>query len=162
MLFAIPRGEKSYIGTTDTFYQGDLQSPKISKEDYMYLLQEVNQQFQIHVEGKKISNHVGREFVRLWRQGEGRNPSEISRKDEIWHSASGMLSIAGGKLTGYRKMAERVVDEICDFYKREFSILYRPCQTEKLPISGGEFKDTTEYESKLQAFIKQENRNGAS
>ena len=41
------------------------------------------------------------------------------------------------------------------FINVEFGILYRPCQTEKLPISGGEFKDTREYESKLQAFIKQ-------
>ena len=153
MLFAIPRGEKSYIGTTDTFYQEDVQSPKITKEDYMYLLQEVNQQFQIQLQQTDIeSSWAG---IRPLISGKGGNPSEISRKDEIWHSASGMLSIAGGKLTGYRKMAERVVDEICDFYKREFGILYGPCQTEKLPISGGEFKDITEYEVKLQAFIKQ-------
>ena len=41
---------------------------------------------------------------------EGKDPSEISRKDEIWESASGLVTIAGGKLTGYRKMAETVVD----------------------------------------------------
>ena len=153
MLFAIPRGEKSYIGTTDTFYQEDVQSPKITKEDYMYLLQEVNQQFQIQLKQTDIeSSWAG---IRPLISGKGRNPSEISRKDEIWHSASGMLSIAGGKLTGYRKMAERVVDEICDFYKREFDIAYSHCQTEKLAISGGEFRSVAEYEIALQMLIKQ-------
>ena len=41
---------------------------------------------------------------------EGKDPSEISRKDEIWESTTGLVTIAGGKLTGYRKMAETVVD----------------------------------------------------
>lgn len=153
MLFAIPRGEKTYIGTTDTFYQEDLQSPKINKEDSMYLLQEVNHQFQIHLKVTDIeSSWAG---IRPLISGKGRNPSEISRKDEIWHSSSGMLSIAGGKLTGYRKMAERVVDEICDYFKQEFDRLYAPCQTKKLPISGGEFEDIEAYRVKLQVLIKQ-------
>ena len=40
---------------------------------------------------------------------EGKDPSEISRKDEVWEADSGLITIAGGKLTGYRKMAETVV-----------------------------------------------------
>lgn len=153
MLFAIPRGGKSYIGTTDTFYQDDLQSPKITKEDCMYLLAEVNHQFEINLQLADIeSSWAG---IRPLISGKGRNPSEISRKDEIWYSPSGMLSIAGGKLTGYRKMAERVVDEICDFFKQEFGMIYAHCQTEKLPISGGEFENSGEYETALQMFIKQ-------
>lgn len=153
MLFIIPRGEKSYIGTTDTFYQDDLISPKITKEDCIYLLREINHQFEINLQVTDIeSSWAG---IRPLISGKGRNPSEISRKDEIWHSSSGMLSIAGGKLTGYRKMAERVVDVICDFFKKEFGILYADCQTEKLPISGGEFNGSMEYETTLQALIKQ-------
>ena len=41
---------------------------------------------------------------------QGKDPSEISRKDEIWEADSGLITIAGGKLTGYRKMAENVLD----------------------------------------------------
>lgn len=153
MLFVIPRGEKSYIGTTDTFYQGDLLSPKITKEDCMYLLSEVNHQFEIDLQITDIeSSWAG---IRPLISGRGKNPSEISRKDEIWNSTSGMISIAGGKLTGYRKMAERVVDEICAFLKNKFGILFDHCQTEKLPISGGEFGGSEQYEKSLQMLIKQ-------
>ncbi len=41
---------------------------------------------------------------------EGKDPSESSRKDEIWEGKSGLLTIAGGKLTGYRHMAQDIVD----------------------------------------------------
>ena len=43
---------------------------------------------------------------------DGKNPSEISRKDEVWQSLAGLFTIAGGKLTGYRKMAESIVNTI--------------------------------------------------
>ena len=49
---------------------------------------------------------------------DGKSPSELSRKDEIFVSASGLISIAGGKLTGYRKMAERTVDKIAKRMER--------------------------------------------
>ncbi|MFP3326101.1 glycerol-3-phosphate dehydrogenase, partial [Planococcus sp. SIMBA_160] len=45
---------------------------------------------------------------------EGKDPSEISRKDEVWTSSSGLITIAGGKLTGYRKMAEHIVNLVRD------------------------------------------------
>jgi glycerol-3-phosphate dehydrogenase len=65
---------------------------------------------------------------------EGKDPSEISRKDEVWQSPSGLITIAGGKLTGYRKMAETVVDLIA----KQLGGTYPPCQTKHLPISGGD------------------------
>lgn len=153
MLFVIPRGGKSYIGTTDTFYQDDLQYPITTKEECMYLLKELHGQFDIHLQVSDIeSSWAG---IRPLISANGRNPSEISRKDEIWHSSSGMLSIAGGKLTGYRKMAERVVDEVCEFLKYKHGFLYKTCQTERLPISGGEFRDSVEYEKACQELITQ-------
>ncbi len=66
---------------------------------------------------------------------EGKNPSEISRKDEIWESSSGLITIAGGKLTGYRKMAEVIVDYLV---KKFTNRKLRPCITKQLPLSGGE------------------------
>lgn len=153
MLFVIPRGEKAYIGTTDTFYQDDLQSPVVTVEDSMYLLRELHHQFDIHLQMSDIeSSWAG---IRPLISEAGRNPSEISRKDEIWHSSSGLLSIAGGKLTGYRKMAERVVDEVCDFFKNRYGRSYLNCQTESLPISGGEFGGSLAYEKSIQNLITQ-------
>lgn len=49
---------------------------------------------------------------------EGKDPSEISRKDEIWEGKSGLLTIAGGKLTGYRHMAQDIVDLVSKHLKK--------------------------------------------
>lgn len=69
---------------------------------------------------------------------EGKDPSEISRKDEIWVSDSGLITIAGGKLTGYRKMAETVVDKVGKLLAEEgFKADLKPCQTKDIAISGG-------------------------
>src|SRR5690606_1337083 len=85
------------------------------------------------------------------------NPNEISRKDEIFISTSGLYSIAGGKLTGYRKMAQQIVDRIVDEFKED-GILYTASTTASLPISGGEvggsqgfisFKEQKRKEGKL-------------
>src|SRR5699024_8657814 len=62
---------------------------------------------------------------------------EISRKEEIFISDSGLISMAGGKLTGYRKMAEEAVDTVVKQFKEE-GILYDKSSTKDLPISGGE------------------------
>src|SRR5699024_8345814 len=66
------------------------------------------------------------------------DPDEISRKDEIFISDSGLISMAGGKLTCYRKMAEDAVDTVVKQLKEEEVILYSQSETEHLPISGGE------------------------
>jgi glycerol-3-phosphate dehydrogenase len=73
---------------------------------------------------------------------DGKDPSELSRKDELFESQSGLISIAGGKLTGYRKMAERVVDCVVrqlksDLVDREI----KSCRTRKYPLGGGNFTD---------------------
>ncbi len=109
MIFAIPRDRKTYVGTTDTFYDGDLSHPVMTVSDQAYLLEAMNYMFpRVGVKEQDIeSSWAG---VRPLIFEEGKDPSEISRKDEIWVSHSGMTTIAGGKLTGYRKMAETVTD----------------------------------------------------
>ncbi len=104
MVFAIPRNGKTYVGTTDTFYEGDIAHPKMSTEDRSYLIKAINDMFpDVRIREQDIeSSWAG---LRPLIYEEGKDPSEISRKDEIWESDSGLITIAGGKLTGYRKMA---------------------------------------------------------
>ena len=71
-------------------------------------------------------------------QEEGKSPSEISRKDEIFQSDSGLLSIAGGKLTGYRKMAEKIVDRVAQQLTVESNYDFQPAQTRDLTLGGGD------------------------
>jgi glycerol-3-phosphate dehydrogenase len=137
MVFAIPRDGKSYIGTTDTDYQEDLVHPRVTKEDRDYLIEAVNHMFPT----VKLTPEDVESFwagIRPLIHEEGKSPSEISRKDEIFHSPTGLITIAGGKLTGYRKMAEKVVDLIAEELKRETGKTYPDCMTDKITISGGD------------------------
>lgn len=108
-LFTVPYGAQVYVGTTDTSYEGPLDEPAVTVEDAEYVFETLARSFP--------DLHLGPEHVvgtwaglRPLVHEEGRNPSEISRKDEIAVSANGLVTIAGGKLTTYRRMAERVVD----------------------------------------------------
>lgn len=105
MVFAIPRDGKTYVGTTDTDYVGDIAHPRMSEEDRRYLLSCVNEMFpELKLDASDVeSSWAG---LRPLIYEEGKSPSEVSRRDEIFRSPSGLITIAGGKLTGYRKMAE--------------------------------------------------------
>lgn len=137
MIFAIPRNDKTYVGTTETDYNGNFATPTLMKSDQDYLLDAINEMFpSLKLTENEI--HSSWAGLRPLISEEGKKPGEISRKDEIFRSASGLISIAGGKLTGYRKMAEKVVDLVVDDFKVEEGILYSNSETVNLPISGGE------------------------
>ena len=136
MLFVIPREGKVYIGTTDTFYKDDIVNPKATQDDVSYLLKCVNDIFptvQLSVNDVE-SGWVG---LRPLIQKPGKGPSEISRKDELFISESGLITIAGGKLTGYRKMAQHVIDLISKKVKHAEGKNIPLCSTENIPLSGG-------------------------
>ena len=137
MIFAIPRGDKTYVGTTDTFYDGDIVHPTVTEEDRDYILKAIDYMFpSLEITKEQIdSSWAG--LRPLIAEG-GKNPSEISRKDEIFTSNSGLYSMAGGKLTGYRKMAEEVVDAITKEIASEQGIMFSKTSTMHLPISGGD------------------------
>jgi len=121
MIFAIPRGRSTYVGTTDTFYEANLNRVVATKQDAKYLVDAVNNMFPtIKLTQEDIeSNWAG---LRPLIHEDGKDPSELSRKDEIFISDTGLISIAGGKLTGYRKMAQRVIETVLktmDVKKRE-------------------------------------------
>jgi len=136
MMFAIPREGKTYVGTTDTVYDEDIVHPHITAKDHYYIINAIHYMFpDVNINISDIeSNWAG---VRPLIQEEGKNPSDISRKDEIWKSDSGLITIAGGKLTGYRKMAETVVDLLAEQLYAEEKVKYPGGQTGVLPISGG-------------------------
>lgn len=154
MIFAIPRGRTTYIGTTDTDYTGDLEHVITTKEDAVYLIDAVNQTFpSINLALADIeSSWAG---LRPLIHEEGKSASALSRKDEIFISDSGLISIAGGKLTGYRKMAERIVDLVI---KRHFEEkILKPCTTDTHQLAGGNFKsakEVVEYTKRIETQLK--------
>lgn len=152
MIFAIPRDGKAYVGTTDTFYSKDPIHPRMTAEDRTYILDAIHYMFpDVDVtEADVESSWAG---IRPLIHEEGKDPSEISRKDEIWQSASGLLTIAGGKLTGYRKMAETIVDMLSKQFLAEDKIRYEVCKTKHLPISGGDVGGSSKFEEYVESQV---------
>lgn len=154
MIFAIPRDGKTYVGTTDTVYKGDMTNPRLTKSDKQYVINVINFMFPtLNIGEKDIeSSWTG---LRPLIYETGKSASEISRKDEIWESQSGLITIAGGKLTGYRKMAELVVDLINQRFKQENVGHFGECQTKHLPLSGGDVGGSKNFINYIDQKVKE-------
>lgn len=155
MIFAIPREGKVYIGTTDTTYTKNPIKPRMTKADRDYLLEAINGMFpDVQLKPEDVeSSWAG---VRPLIHEEGKSPSEISRKDEIFLSDSGLITIAGGKLTGYRKMAERVLDLVGSQLTEEEGRKILGCSTDRIRLSGGEVGGSNGFSQ----FIKEQVKRG--
>ncbi|OZU87055.1 glycerol-3-phosphate dehydrogenase [Virgibacillus indicus] len=146
MVFAIPREGKTYVGTTDTVYTGNIAHPKMTIEDRDYVLKAIDYMFpEVNIKPEDVeSSWAG---LRPLIHEEGKDPSEISRKDEIFVSDSGFISIAGGKLTGYRKMAESIVNLVGEQLQEEEGRSFPVTQTKELRISGGDVGGSAGFET---------------
>lgn len=144
MIFAIPRLRSTYIGTTDTPYEGDPDKIPTLQRDVDYLLNATNAMFpSVKLTTTDVeSSWAG---VRPLIFEEGKEGAEMSRKDEIFSSNTGLLSIAGGKLTGYRKMAQRVVDRLAEQLAAKGREIAK-ADTKKIILQGGPFEN---YEAVL-------------
>ena len=151
MMFTIPRGRVTYFGTTDTSYQTDKNSVETNLVEATYLISAVNNMFPtINLTLDDVqSSWAG---LRPLIHEEGKPVSELSRKDEIFVSDTELISIAGGKLTGYRKMAERIVDLVAKKYSRKFEKGFDTIKTEKIVLSGGTFANFSEVKSYTDAI----------
>ncbi|KIX90352.1 glycerol-3-phosphate dehydrogenase [Staphylococcus microti] len=153
MIFAIPRDGKAYVGTTDTFYDNDKASPQVNQEDRDYLIDAINYMFPtVNVTDSDIeSTWAG---IRPLILEEGKDPSEISRKDEVWEGKSGLLTIAGGKLTGYRHMAEDIMNLVEKRLKQEYGDKFKAVNTKQIAISGGDVGGSANFENFVQEKVE--------
>jgi glycerol-3-phosphate dehydrogenase len=129
MAFAVPLRDFVWIGTTDTETGEAVERPSIVRADVDYLLEATNRTWPRAAIGDAdvLGAWAG---VRPLIHQEGKAPSEISRRDEVTEEPNGMLTIAGGKLTTYRQMAERVVDMAVAKLGRSA----KPCRTAETPL----------------------------
>ena len=112
VLFALPWGDCTYVGTTDTDYEGDPSDVAATLEDVDYLLGASNVYFPEHQIARKdvISTWAGlRPLISPDANGELSDVAEskVSREHQIIVGQDGMLTIAGGKLTTFRRMGRR-------------------------------------------------------
>jgi glycerol-3-phosphate dehydrogenase len=148
MIFAIPRDGITYLGTTDILYQGDKNNIMSTVDEIDYLLHTINTIIPSSSLSPSdiLSSWVG---VRPLIMEKGKSSTEISRKDEIFISKSGLISIAGGKLTGFRKMAEKVLNKSFQIKGTDYKKFKHSSTTKSEPLSGNSFKS----EQDLNVFL---------
>lgn len=148
MIFAIPRDGSTYVGTTDTTYTDQIERPRVTTSDVEYVLQAANNAFDIKplTVADIQSTWAG---LRPLIHEDGKSPSELSRKDEIFISEHGLVSIAGGKLTGYRKMAERTVDLAFRQIEADGGARFRVSRSSSRKLSGGLFHSLNAFVSEV-------------
>ena len=110
-VFVVPWGDRTYVGTTDTDYDGPLDEPRCNPDDVDYVLRAVNRWVRAPLDADDI--------VGMWaglrplvRGAGSARTADLSRRHRVTVSANGLVSVTGGKLTTYRRMAADTVDEV--------------------------------------------------
>jgi glycerol-3-phosphate dehydrogenase len=133
--------ELTYIGTTDTDYDGPLDDPQCTADDVAYLLKAIN--FSVReplVEADVVGTWAGlRPLVKAASSG---RTADLSRRHRVTRSASGVVTVTGGKLTTYREMAEDTVDELVE-HLEGLPRSARRSRTAKLQVRGAQAVDPT-------------------
>jgi glycerol-3-phosphate dehydrogenase len=127
-IFALPWLGRTLVGTTDNDYEGSLEHVRPAGDDVDYLLAAVNEFFATELAREDLAGaYAG---VRpLISTGDTKKSVDISRKAELYETSSGMITITGGKLTTWRRMAKMVVDRLVEREARD-----APCRTAEIPL----------------------------
>ncbi|MEK9586452.1 MAG: glycerol-3-phosphate dehydrogenase/oxidase [Halieaceae bacterium] len=133
-IFAVPLGQYTYIGTTDDYHPEHEYWPPVTDQDVSYLLATTQRAMPEATLSPDRIVSVWSGIRPLVGDGSGRASKELSRKDEVWTSPSGLLSVGGGKLSAYRAMAERIVDTVIENH----GFTSKPCGTAEVPLPGGD------------------------
>lgn len=203
MVFVVPREEKTYFGTTDTDYQGDLSQPTVEQSDVDYLLEIVNERFpkvkltladiesswaglRPLISGNGGSDYNGGNNGSITEESfqnvvsavekylvnpdarqdvetaisevessidNAVNPSQVSRGSSLDISADGLLTLAGGKITDYRLMAEGALKKIQELLMKKIQKTYILIDSTAYPVSGGKI-DYQNVDEELEQLAK--------
>jgi len=127
-IFALPWLGHTLVGTTDNDYEGPLEHIKPALDDVEYLLEAINTFFGRALQVSDLTGAFA--GVRpLISSGDSKKSVDISRKAELYETSSGMITITGGKLTTWRRMAKMTVDRLV-----EREALEAPCHTQEIPL----------------------------
>src|SRR5207253_5423281 len=127
-IFALPWLGRSLIGTTDNDYEGDIDAVHPSEDDIAYLLGAANEFFGTDLGTSDLTGAFA--GVRpLISTGDPKKSVDISRRAELYETSSGLVTITGGKLITWRRMAKQTVDRMVERSGRE-----APCHTAEIPL----------------------------
>lgn len=142
IMFVLPWGDLAIIGTTDTDSSLSPDDIPVEPADVVYLLRSANAYFPNArlTDADVVATYAG---LRPLLAQSGKSASQVSREHHILQGPSGMWTIAGGKLTTYRRMAQEMVDRVVRELRRTYGVKtpVAPCRTEREPLPGGEARD---------------------
>ena len=140
-VFVVPWGDLTYVGTTDTDYDGPIDDPQCTPEDIEYLLRAINGAVSEPItEGEILGTWAG--LRPLVKDATSNRTADLSRRHKVRRSASGVVTITGGKLTTYREMAADTVDEVVELLGPLDHPVARRTRTKKLRLRGADGYET--------------------
>ena len=178
MIFTIPREGKTYFGTTDTDFRGDYAHPTVEQGDVDYLLGIINKKYpsahltiddveaswagvrpliEVEVEGNEAADAATGASV----SDSTSAPSAVSRGSSLTEAEDGLITLAGGKLTDYRIMANGAMDKILEKLHDKFSKNFTLQDSAEIKVAGGDF-DSDNAEEELARIAKEGEEAGLS
>ena len=178
MIFTIPREGKTYFGTTDTDFRGDYAHPTVEQGDVDYLLSIINKKYpsahltiddveaswagvrpliEVEVEGNESADAATGASV----SDSTSAPSAVSRGSSLTEAEDGLITLAGGKLTDYRIMANGAMEKILEKLRDKFSKNFTVQDSAEIKVAGGDF-DSDNAEEELARIAKEGEEAGLS
>ena len=139
----VPKGDGTfrytYVGTTDTAYDGPVDDPQCTRDDIQYVLDALNASVTTGVTMDDVTGVWSglRPLVKAT-GGEAGRTADLSRRHKVSVSGSGVVTVTGGKLTTYREMAEDTIDEAETLLGRS-----NRCRTKTLSLHGATARATS-------------------
>jgi glycerol-3-phosphate dehydrogenase len=152
MLFAVPYGDYTYIGTTDTDYPGDPGQARVETDDVAYVIEAANSAFTVDLSPDDVLSTWAGVRPLVYEEG---TPSDVGRDYEIQVGPEGFITIAGGKLTTYRAMAEDLVDGVVRQEARRLGGARPPCRTASTTLPGGDLDRFERYREATAAALEE-------
>ena len=136
--FVVPWEGRVNIGTTDTDYNGDKDAPGAVAAEVTNILQAINAYFpSAQLEPSDVISAWAGLRPLISSGNTKQSTTAVSRKEEIFTDRDGLISLAGGKLTTYRLMAERGIDLATEQLRDRFGVQAKPVSTKQILLSGG-------------------------
>jgi len=152
MMFAAPYGDYTYIGTTDTDYTGDPGQVRAETDDVAYSIEAANSAFTVGLSPDDVLSTWAGVRPLVYEEG---TPSEVGRDYDIQVGPEGFITIAGGKLTTYRAMAEDLVDTVVRQEARRLGGARPPCRTASTILPGGDLDRFERYREAAAAPLEE-------
>ncbi len=154
--FVVPWEGRVNIGTTDTDYRGDKDAPGALEAEVTNILQAINAYFpSAQLEPSDVISAWAGLRPLISSGNAKQSTTAVSRKEEIFTDPDGLISLAGGKLTTYRLMAERGIDLAVEQLQARFGVTAQPVSTKQITLSGG--FPRADLEAQAQQIAQREN-----